>query len=484
MANADDIVRQIDELSAKLTEPVRAKNEAIADGDGPRKAAADASIDALSASIATLSQALSAESIREQVKAALHAERAPSKAGLVGGSPLGAPESRRIAPMVDAYPALKASFSGYEAGEFLSALMDVHGIGLGGIDVERIASGKARLSSLSSYAGVPAGSAAYSVVDGTGKAVLGATGATGGYVLPNNLVDTVVKPKTQEAVYQTLLTVVNGVAVRGVDQPYRTGAPARMAFQDWGSSKENVNEAYGSYTSTLATMARVIDIGKQYARFSAGSAEADVMDELTRAAILGENFYIIAGAGTGSIGTGDPSVGVYTALTTAPSGGGYTTAFSSASTSTVAGSAATAFATMLGALAGRSRSATAIVTDAATFWTILREGSDTAGFWVSPTGGPTGFTRTESGGISFWGVPLYFDANLNANTGASKLAIAGDWKTAKLYRGMEFRIDTSDQAGSRWDENLIGFRGEQEIGFNASSQVSVGAFQLGTSIIP
>ena len=70
--------------------------------------------------------------------------------------------------------------------------------------------------------------------------------------------------------------------------PYRTGAPARMAFQDWGATKQNVNEAYFSYTAILGTMARIYDISKQYARFSAGSAEQDVLDELTRAAILGE----------------------------------------------------------------------------------------------------------------------------------------------------------------------------------------------------
>src|SRR5439155_5070975 len=109
-----------------------------------------------------------------------------------------------------------------------------------------------------------------------------------------------------------------GVAVRGVDQPFRLGAPARMTFQDWNTSKENVNETYGSYSANLGTLARIMDITKQYARFSAGAAEADVMDELTRAAILGENYYMIAGAGTGSVGSGDPTYGVYTGLNARP----------------------------------------------------------------------------------------------------------------------------------------------------------------------
>ena len=49
---------------------------------------------------------------------------------------------------------------------------------------------------------------------------------------------------------------------------------------------------------------------------------------------------------------------------------------------------------------------------------------------------------------------------------------------------MEFRIDTSDQAGTRWDQNLIGFRGEEEIGFHAGPAVNVGAMQLMTAVVP
>ena len=79
--------------------------------------------------------------------------------------------------------------------------------------------------------------------------------------------------------------------------------------------------------------------------------------------------------------------------------------------------------------------------------------------------------------------PIYYDANLNTNSGTSKIMFGGEFNTAKLYRGLEFRIDTSDIANTRWDYNLIGFRGEEEIGFNASTPVSVGAFQLVTSVI-
>ena len=138
---------------------------------------------------------------------------------------------------------------------------------------------------------------------------------------------------------------------------------------------------------------------------------------------------------------------------------------------------------LIASLAGRNREADAILVDSTTYWTMIAQGSDTAGFWVSPTGGPTGFTKTESGGLAFWGVPIFYDTNL-ATEAASKIAIAAEWKAFKLYRGMEFRIDSSDVAGDRWDKNLIGFRGEEEIGFNAETPVHVGAAQLMTAVIP
>jgi HK97 family phage major capsid protein len=410
--------------------------------------------------------------IDEAVKAALLNTRTPSLLAAIGqGS--GAPTEGRMIRQAALPPhdALKAIFTDYQAGELLGGLVDVMW-GMKAADFAMVNQGKAKLSELTEWAGVPEAS----------KATLGATGATGGYVLPNNLVDTLIKPNVQEALYQNLVTVRSGVNVRGVDIPYRTGAPARMTFQDWGTTKENVDEAYGSYTALLGTIARIYDIGKQYARFSSGAAERDVMDELGKAAILGENFYVLAGAGTGSLGSGDPTTGVYTALTAAGMGGAFTTTGAPAA-GTVAGSAAAQFATAFGAMATRSRRPTAVVTDAVTFWSLYSQGSDNAGFWMSDLLG-AGFTIGADTALRWRGVPILYDANFDTNTGTTKRAIAADWPEFKLYRGMEFRVDTSDVAGERWDKNLIGFRGEEEIGFNAKSAIFTGAAQLITGVIP
>ena len=367
-----------------------------------------------------------------------------------------------------------ASSSEYPAGSFVTALWMARDR-----DAELQARGKASLEQLGfKFAEVPE----------TAKATLGATGATGGYVLPNNLVDTLVKPEVAQALYTAgtdpLLTVRNGVDVRGVDLPFRPSAPARMTFQDWGATKENVSETYGSYTATLGTIARVMDIGKQYLRFSAGAAEQDVMDELLRAAHLAENYYTIAGAGTGSVGSGDPTTGVYTAITAAGLTSAYTTAFAgTASNTTVAGSAANGLLLAIKALAARSVRPTAAVMDAATYFGILAQGSDTAGFWLSNLLG-AGFTQAPDGSFSFQGVRLLWDPAFDTNTGTTKRCLIGNWKAVRFYRGLEFRIDTTDQAGDRWDKNLVGYRGEEEIAVHAAPAVQTGNFQLITGLIP
>ena len=416
--------------------------------------------------------------------------RGPSKASKIGQGPpmddrgIYAGDDKARSPI-----AKRLRKSIYAKGGNVGELATAFAL-MGSRDPDDYRAGKAILESLGlGRSDLPEKSSSYSWTRGTrgdvadwSKATLGTTGTTGGYVLPNNLVDTVQKPATQQAVYSDLVTTVGGVSVRGVDMPYRLGAPPRASFQDWGTTKENLNETYGSYTATLGTLARIYDVSKQYLRFSAGAAEQDVMDELTKSMQLAENYYIIAGAGTGSVGVGDPTTGIYTALTAASSFNGYTTAFSSASQSTLLGSFAQAISQAAGALAKRSRDTTAVVVDANTYWEMLAQGTDTAGFWISPGTAPSGFSARENGGISLWGIPIYWDANLGTNA-ATKIAICGDWKAAKLYRGTEFRIDSSDVAGSRWDENLVGFRGEEEIGFNASTAVNIGAFQLITSAV-
>ena len=422
--------------------------------------------------------AASNANISEIAKAALHNLRGESKASLLGDGVTGARSSDDGVGVHRALKAVYEASDNYQPGTFLQSICDAHSNDY----AEQKRAKKALEGFGITWSDIPDGS--------INKATLGLTGATGGYVLPNNLVDSVVKPKTMVAQLtqgpDALLTIRSGVAVRGVDMPFRTGAPTRMQFANWGATKENVNEDYGSYTAALATMARIYDVSKQYVRISGGAAEQDVMDELTRARDLGETYYTLAGAGTGTYGSGDPTTGFYTALAAGPAT--YRTAFAGANAGTIAGNAAAAIAQGIKAMNLRSRTPTAVVTDPATFWAIAVEGSDTGGFFAGGSAlagaiGPAG-VRWIDGTLTFWGVPLLFDANFDSYTGTTKAALMADFKAFKFYRGSEFRIDTSDVAGTRWDMNLLGVRGEQEIGFNASAGVAVGAAQWISAIVP
>ena len=64
------------------------------------------------------------------------------------------------------------------------------------------------------------------------------------------------------------------------------------------------------------------------------------------------------------------------------------------------------------------------------------------------------------------GIPVYREVNLPSGT-----ALAGAWDACDIYIGSEFRIDVSSEAGSRFDQNITGFRGEEEFGFNAEPYV-------------
>ena len=62
--------------------------------------------------------------------------------------------------------------------------------------------------------------------------------------------------------------------------------------------------------------------------------------------------------------------------------------------------------------------------------------------------------------------------------------VGGDCKALRVYYGETYRVDSSEVAGERWDRNLIGFRGEMEIGLDARPAVFSGAFQQITNVAP
>jgi HK97 family phage major capsid protein len=366
--------------------------------------------------------------------------------------------------------AIGSGFAGtdtsYVAGAFLSAIV-AQDPSARGWSPEGHAQGKATLDALSQWVGEADLQARYGGSYG-GKATLATTDATGGWIVPNALVEELIKPAVQGDPYRSLVTVREGVTAFQIDQPWRGAAPARMTIASRGAAKENVDLTYNGYTVTMYTLARIHDIANQFLKQSAGAAERDVMEELASAATLGEQYYIMEGAGT------TEPYGLATALTNSI----YSDEIvHTPATGTLAGSVATAINAGAGLLAGRSVRPNAAVMSATSFWLALSQGADAAGFYF-----PQAFDGSDpfANPVRVWGIPLIPDANL---VGTDDL-IVGNFKALKVYFGDTFRIDSSSVAGTRWDENETGFRGEFEMGLDARAAVFTGNFTRSTDVTP
>lgn len=293
------------------------------------------------------------------------------------------------------------------------------------------AEGKAILDAMGSYwASVPSDS----------KATLGDTGTAGGNVVPPAVLEKVVEIATATNPYRSLMTVVDAGFVIGVSIPTEGLIAPSATIQAYGATKTNLNFTANLYTATMYTLAAIYDVGNQLLRNSRGNAEMLVRDRLSKGMALGEAGYILSGTGTGQ------PKGLLTSIGTS---GTFVTSFT-ASATTLAGSAAAAIAKATGTLAQRARAADGVVVNASDFWVMAAQGTDTAGFFFSPAGGPTQINPTV-GMIRVWGLPVYADPNMPSDS-----MVVGEWKSSTLYTGQTYRVDVTDTAGTRWDTNETG----------------------------
>lgn len=311
-------------------------------------------------------------------------------------------------------------------------------------------------------------------VDPESKATVGDTDAAGGYLIPNNVVSQINYQATPGRAVVDLFTTINDVRGSAVDIPFEdaNSTYSRAVVASFGSTKENSNFITNNYTATLYTLARIYDVGNQLLRQSQGAAEQMVRNALGRAFALGEDYYAIQGSGSSE------PYGLLTAIGTT---GTYVTTFSSPSASTIAGNWATGLSKAAGVVAQRGAIPDAAVFNSGDFWTNISSGADAAGFYVNPMGGGYDFNVTGAGvtGSGPWGIKVRHTPNMPTDS-----MVVGEYSTALFFRGQSYRVDTSDQAGTRWDKNQTGFRGEEEIAFDARPFVYTGRFQRITNILP
>jgi HK97 family phage major capsid protein len=289
------------------------------------------------------------------------------------------------------------------------------------------------------------------------KGVLGTSAATGQAIVPNNFVAQVAEINVQANPYRTLMNVQTVPAGFAVDIPYETtGYQAALLQAAYGSNKDVRDHSFGEATATLYTIATIVDVGNQLLRASGGAAEANARRRLGKYFSLAEGNFVINGTGTGQ------PLGILQAIMAFGDIAAHKYTLNSESRPAAIGNG-------VAKLEARGERATAVVMNPTDYWQLATEtlGSSGAGGWAFDAA--TGPTATPV--PTLWGIPVYRDVNLPEGT-----ALAGNWADCDIYLGSEFRIDVSSEAGNRFDQNVTGFRAEEEFGFNAEPYVRTGKF--------
>ena len=118
-----------------------------------------------------------------------------------------------------------------------------------------------------------------------------------------------------------------------------------------------------------------------------------------------------------------------TALTNSPAA--FTSSFT-ASATTLAGSIANAIAKAAGAVAARAGTPNGAVISASSYWTMVAQGTDTAGFFFAPANGPSAIRPGTL--VTAFGIPVYPDAASDITGTAAITVCATASMRSKLSR--------------------------------------------------
>jgi len=301
------------------------------------------------------------------------------------------------------------------------------------------------------------------------KGVLGTSVATGLAVVPNNFVSALVGQIAATNVYRRLMGTVDGVSGAGVDIPYETtGITAALLQGAYGSNKDIRDYGFARATATLYPIAQIADIGNQLLRQSNGAAERSARNRLARSIAKTEAQWITNGSGSSQ------PLGFFAAMGAFGNPAAFKTALSSEPRLAAIGRGIAALESR-----GSARENLVICMSTTDYWETATEGLGTAyagGWAVDPAGGAAANPPISSS----WGVPLKSDPNWPAAKVGTALII--DTSEVEIFTGQEYRIDVSSEAGNRFDQNITGFRAEEEFAFNAEPYVYTGRVQEVTGL--
>ncbi len=296
------------------------------------------------------------------------------------------------------------------------------------------------------------------------KAVLGTSAATGGALVPGNFVSTLVEQVALVNPYRDLFNVVEVNSGTGVNIPYElTAITAALLQGAYGSNKDVRDFTFASATATLYQIAQIADIGNQLLRQTNGSAEASARRRLASSIGLAEAQYINNGSGT------NQPLGFFPAFMAFGDPAAFKTTLSSEPRAAAIGRGISALEQR-----GIPADNLCVVMAPADYWEMATEGLGTsyAGGWaIDPAAGASASPPPDR----IWGVPVRRDATWPAAYAGTALII--ERREVEIFVGDQMTIDVSSEAGSRWDQNITGFRAEEEFGFNAEPYVRTGKVQ-------
>jgi HK97 family phage major capsid protein len=296
------------------------------------------------------------------------------------------------------------------------------------------------------------------------KSVLGTSDATGQAIVPNNFVSSLVEALSLANPYRTRFEVVDGLTTNGVDIPYEiTAITAALVQGAFGSNKDVRDFSFAVATATLYSIAQIADIGNQLLRQSSGAAERAARRRLAASIGMTEATWITNGSGSSQ------PLGFFPALAAFGDPAAFKTTLSSEPR----------LATMARGIAamesrGVQRANLVFCMNPVDYWETASEGLGTsyAGGWaVDPAGGAAANPPITSA----WGVPLLSDPNWPSAKAGTGLLI--DASEVQMFVGGTYRVDVSTEGGNRFDQNITGFRAEEDFGFNAEPYVRTGRVQ-------
>jgi HK97 family phage major capsid protein len=301
------------------------------------------------------------------------------------------------------------------------------------------------------------------------KSVLGTSLATGTAIVPNNFVADLVQQIAATNVWRGIMGSTPGVIGAGVDIPYEvTGLTAALLQGAYGSNKDVRDFSFNRATATLYTIAQIADVGNQLLRQSNGAAEKSARHRLAISFGIAESQFITNGSGSGQ------PLGIFPAFLAYGDPAGFKTALSSESRASAIGRGISALE-----VRGVPADGLTIVMHPTDYWELATEtlGTSGSGGWVlDPAGGAAGSPPITT----LWGVPIKRDPWWPAAQIGTVLV--GSFSDIDIYTGQEYRIDVSSEAGNRFDQNVTGFRAEEEFAFNAEPLVRTGRVQKVTGI--